>query len=263
MKTATKVYLKLSISMLAILAFVLSLLLMMTYMKYQNILSSLVSSRLSVVAANIENSVNKTEQLGVSLQDMVSLRILLDRAVLQDGDLKSVAISSAGGRVLFSSELAEEGSMMDSEWLKTSKASPTKTFYKSSDDELTVGLRMINQLGVYSGTVILRYDNSSIDALLAGTWRSLFSNTLWLFAIFSLVGLVVGRVGFSELINFYQFLNFIEHRNELEEPSITPWMQDIEQKITAANDQYIQLDQQIATIAQGIESPEKGGSENG
>ena len=87
--------------MLLILAFVLSLLFIMIYFKYQNILSSLTSSRLSVVAASIEQTVSKTGQLGVPLQEMAGMTAVLSRVKRQGDEIQSIEITDAEGKTLF------------------------------------------------------------------------------------------------------------------------------------------------------------------
>jgi hypothetical protein len=264
MKASNKIYLKMSVIMLLILAFVLSLLFVMIYFKYQNILSSLNSSKLSVIATSIEQTVSKAGQLGVPLKDMAGMTAVLSRAKKQDEHIKAIEIADAQGKVLFSTDIGNPGTLLNEEWAKTGGSSTIKNWYKDTDDSLVVGLQLIDDLGEFNGNVVLQYNKIDTLELLEETWEHLLTHSLWLFIIFSIVGLLIGRLGFSELIQFYQFLQYLD-KNESSSTKLksSPWMTDFENKIKASNDQYVRLDSELDTLAKAFKSNEGGKKDNG
>ena len=264
MKASNKIYLKMSVIMLIILAFVLSLLFIMTYFKYQNILASLTSSKLSVVATSIEQTINKTGQLGVPLHKMVGMTTVLPRTKKQDEKIKVIAIADNEGKVLFSTSIGEEGNYLDKEWIKASASATTKNWFKDTDDSLVVGLRLQDNLGEFNGSIVLQYSKANILALLQDTWGHLLTHTLWLFGVFAVIGLFIGRLGFSELIQFYQFLHYLDNTETASSKfKASPWMHDLENKFKASNDQYIQLNDELTVLSKALETKDGGKQSNG
>ena len=84
-----------------VIAMVLSLLLMMNYFKFQNILSDVTTSRLAVINKNLEDSINNAVNLGLALEE-IQVGQLINRAKKNDKEIESIDVFDANGMVIFS-----------------------------------------------------------------------------------------------------------------------------------------------------------------
>ncbi|MCE7658005.1 hypothetical protein [Vibrio fluvialis] len=84
MRAFFEVHLRLVITVWVILLSVLSLLYLMNYMKFDSLMSHVVSSKLEVISSSLANSVERVERLGIPYQSAKNLKQQIEQARVRE-----------------------------------------------------------------------------------------------------------------------------------------------------------------------------------
>ncbi|WP_238787817.1 hypothetical protein [Vibrio furnissii] len=103
MRAFFEVHLRLVITVWVILLSVLSLLYLMNYMKFDSLMSHVVSSKLEVISSSLANSVERVERLGIPYQSAKNLKQQIDQARIREPNVVAVALIDQHGQPLVQS----------------------------------------------------------------------------------------------------------------------------------------------------------------
>lgn len=103
MRAFFEVHLRLVITVWVILLSVLSLLYLMNYMKFDSLMSHVVSSKLEVISSSLANSVERVERLGIPYQSAKNLKQQIDQARIREPNVVAVALIDQHGQSLVQS----------------------------------------------------------------------------------------------------------------------------------------------------------------
>lgn len=207
MRTFIEVHLKLVVTIWIILASVLGLLYLMNYMKFNSLISEVVSSRLQVMSSSLERSIIKAEQLGLPLKEMDNLPELLQRSKNRDAQVKTIFVINGQGSILFST---------DQQWFDHSdqddllrKALKGKEPFWTVEKELTLysGQQLFDSTEQLIGSIIIAYNKSSYGSTVAQVKLHLLEMTLIIFVAFALLIFIAVRFGFREVNSVFRLIN--------------------------------------------------------
>jgi len=199
---------KMTVYTVFVLAMVFSLLLMMNYFKFQNILSNVTSSRLAVVNQTLEDSISNAVNLGLALDEIQIAQSIIDRAKKSDKAIQSIDVFDANGQVLFSTRDGGNKSKIASDILdKLIKVKPansvTNEWNNTTGEAFVVGVTLYNSFDRAIGGIVLNYDKSQYNGQVAAMLKELATATglvLLGAAILAFIGI---GFGFRELSRSY------------------------------------------------------------
>lgn len=198
-----RLYLKLMLGSIAILLAVLSLLFLMNYMKFQNILSEVVSSRLQVIVATIGRSLSHANALGLKLTEMNDATVLLERAKALDTGIADISVTDTNGRILYSTQPALIGSVIEGHDRNPTGDKAPDSWYREGSDVLTSGLTLRNAVDRPLGSVVLVYSKAGYNAVIHGVAGALLLGSAAIFAFFSVAMMLAARFACRELTCIY------------------------------------------------------------
>lgn len=197
---------KMTVYTTCILAMVLGLLLTMNYFKYGNILTEVTTSRLAVINKNIEFSLTRATNLGLTLEELEFADTMLKRAKESDPAIREIQVFDNTGKILFSTRGDGADSRVEESvvgLLKPLRQDDTAEWAAHTDEQFVAGVTLYNSFDRSIGGVVLRYDRSSYHALVGDILEKLVVTTAVLLAISGLVALLGISFGFRELRHTY------------------------------------------------------------
>lgn len=206
MKAFFEVHLRLVITVWVILLSVLSLLYLMNYMKFDSLMSSVVSSKLEVISASLENSVQRAERLGIPLQSANNVKEQIERARLRDPNVLSISIIDQQGNTVYQSSVGEASRPISDDVLRRALKSNEAKWTYSSDEDLYSGLQLRDGFDELSGSVVIEYDKSALYGLYAVVRLHLLEATVLIFLAFAVLVFVVIRLGFGDVTNVIKLI---------------------------------------------------------
>lgn len=208
MKVFLEIHFKLIATIWVILISVLSLLLLMNYMKFSSMMSQVVASQLQVISSSMQRSIIKAEQLGLPLSEMQNLPVLLQREQSRDPQIEDIFIIDSSGKLLFHSHSQNSQKSLLSNALALQISRKTDSQWSiESDTFLYSGLQLLDATEQLMGSIVIRYKKSGYQS---ETQQLLINLTIASFAIFSLFALLVFfavRWGFADLNKVLQVIN--------------------------------------------------------
>jgi len=207
MRAFIEVHLKLVMTIWIILASVLGLLYLMNYMKFNNLISGVVSSQLQVMSSSLERSIIKAEQLGLPLKEMDNLPELLQRSKSRDPQVNSIFVINQSGEVLFST---------DQRWLNHDdkdavlrKALKGNEISWTLEKDLTLysGQQLFDSTQQLIGSIVIAYNKASYGSTVAQVKLHLLEMTVMIFVVFALLIFIAVRFGFSEVNSVFKLIN--------------------------------------------------------
>lgn len=151
---------------MALLGILLSTMLMtglFGYYKFEDVLSSLVSSRYSFVVFTIKQKIEDRLALGLALRNLRQTQELVELEKARDEQIQGIQIYDANREVLFDTDRGSIGSRVPAAWLEPLAASGGQPFSLSDEDTALVGLPLVNTLGKVEGAVVLRYPGAYLE----------------------------------------------------------------------------------------------------
>ncbi|TDO98021.1 hypothetical protein [Marinomonas balearica] len=208
MRTFFEVHLRLVITVWLILLSVLSLLYLMNYMKFDSLMSSVVSSKLEVISASLETSIKRAERLGISFQSADNVKEQIDRARHRESNVLSISLIDQQGGLVYQSR-ADEGEYVpvSQDVIRRALKSNEAKWTFSNDSELYSGLQITNSFGSLAGSVVIEYDKSALYGMYALVRLHLLEATILIFLVFSLVVFLIIRFGFADVANVIKLIH--------------------------------------------------------
>lgn len=199
MKIYIEIHLRFVATVWLILMAVLSLLYLINYMKFDSLMSSVVSSKLEVISSTLETSILKAERLGIHLNSANNLPDLMERAKSRDVNVKLIHIIGNDGAVIFSTDSQMVGQEVDTSLSKRALRSTEPNWLLATDKDLFSGLQIRNSFDELIGSVVIQYDKSSFSGTYAQVRLHLLEMTVGIFLIFSLLVFLVIRLCFGDI----------------------------------------------------------------
>lgn len=199
MKIFIEIHLRFVATVWLILMAVLSLLYLINYMKFDSLMSSVVSSKLEVISSSLETSILKAERLGIHLKSANNLPDLMERAKSRDVNVKLIHIIGSDGAVIFSTDSQMVGQLVDESLAKRALRSTEANWLLATDKDLYSGLQIFNSFDELIGSVVIQYDKSSFSGTYAQVRLHLLEMTVGIFLIFSLLVFLVIRLCFGDI----------------------------------------------------------------
>lgn len=207
MKAFFEVHLKLIMTIWIILLSVLGLLYLMNYMKFNSLMSTVVSSQLQVMAGSIERSIIKAEQLGLPLSEMDNLPDLMQRAKNRDRQVSALYIINSQGAVLF----ATRGDMLNQNdaphVLRKALKGDESVWTFEETGVLYSGLQLFDATQQLMGGVIITYDKTGYGGVLAQVKLHLLEVTLLIFSAFACLIFIAVRFGFGDINDVFKLIS--------------------------------------------------------
>ncbi|NVJ91489.1 MAG: hypothetical protein HWE34_07510 [Methylocystaceae bacterium] len=189
-----------------VLMLMLTLFVFMSYMKYQNILSDVVSSRLMVVAGSIENVVEHATSLGLKFQEINQLETILESSRKLDEGIEEIAVVNTNGKIIYSSK-KERVSDIVADTIVQNVALETKTQWTiEEDDFLFVGLNIRNAVDLPLGSVVIKYSKAEYNVAVSNIFDQLTFGAFVTLLSFSVLLSILIKVSFSKFNRFYNTL---------------------------------------------------------
>lgn len=156
---------KITATITLLIAFVLSLAVLMNYAKFERTFNSLTESRLAFLVQDLRDTLELGLDLGLDPAAMANTAAILTREAAQDPHILSISVFNEQGDILhqYQSELLSDDPVapLAPTWLETVLKTTSKTPQHASDPEtLMVGIPLINNFGRPVGGLVLRYDRS-------------------------------------------------------------------------------------------------------
>lgn len=155
------------------------------YYKFEDVLSSLVSSRYSFVVFTIKQKIEDRLALGLPLRQLRQVQELMELEKARDDQILGIQIYDPNGEVLFDTERGAIGGRVPAPWLEPLSGQATQPFSLSDDDNALVGLPLVNSLGQAEGAVVLRYPGAYLEHQLGTLLRHLAAEVAGVLALFT------------------------------------------------------------------------------
>lgn len=168
-------------------------------MKFDSLMSNVVSSKLEVISSSLETSIIKAERLGIHLKSANNLPDLMDRAKSRDVNVKLIHIIGNNGEIIFSTDSQRVGELVDENISKRALRSAEANWLLATDKDLYSGLQLTNGFDELIGSVVIQYDKSSFSGTYAQVRLHLLEMTVGIFLIFSLIVFLVIRLCFGDI----------------------------------------------------------------
>ena len=199
MKIFIEIHLRFVATVWLILMAVLSLLYLINYMKFDSLMSGVVSSKLEVISSSLETSILKAERLGIHLKSANNLPDLMARAKSRDENVRLIHIIDSDGKILFSTNSKMVGDQVDENVAKRALRSTESNWLLTTDKDLYSGLQITNSFDDLIGSVVIQYDKSSFSGVYAQVRLHLLEVTIGIFLIFSLLVFLIIRISFGDI----------------------------------------------------------------
>lgn len=178
---------KVSLALVAILAFTLAMTTSFAYYKYETVYSSLVQSRYSFVVFTIKKKVEDSLSLGFALRQLRQVQDIIEREKVRDTQILAIEVYNANGEVLFDTDRGAIGTLVPDEWKESIRAAGSQPFGHVDDDTLIVGLPLVNSLGKAEGAVVLRYPGAYLERQVGGLLGDFARDALMVLVVFAAV----------------------------------------------------------------------------
>ncbi|WP_191601257.1 hypothetical protein [Marinomonas algicola] len=206
MKAFFEVHLRLVITVWTILISVLSLLYLMNFMKFDSLMSDVVSSKLDVISSSLETSILKADRLGIPLKSANNVSDLMDKAKQRDQNVSSIDVIDLKGNVIFSTNRASGLPFPDSEVVRRALKSNDKNWNLSVDLYLYSGMRLFDGFDNLIGSVVITYDKASFYGVYSFVQLHLLEMTVFIFLFFALIVLLIIQFGFGDVTNIIKLI---------------------------------------------------------
>jgi hypothetical protein len=173
------------------LTFVLGLVTLLDYFKFQSTINDLAERRIGIIIDRVHHSLETAIDLGLNLRDLGVARTILGNTQAEDPRIKNITIFSLDdGRILFSSDASTVGAAVDQSWLGVQAAAADRVWRIKQSDRILVGQRLDSALADAVGGLVLDYSLADVIARTAAMRDHLVSAALLILLVFSVVAVI-------------------------------------------------------------------------
>lgn len=186
-------------------------------MKFDNLMSNVVSSKLDVISSSIETSIMKAERLGIPLKSANNVLDTMQKAKSRDDNVTEIEVIDSQGKVVFSTNKNTKG-FVDLDVARRALKSTEKNWNLSTDEYLFSGVQIFDSFGNLSGSIVITYDKSSFYGVYLQVRLHLLEMTIAVFLFFAAIVLLIIRFGFGDITNVIKLIQV--HSEGKEEKSL-------------------------------------------
>jgi hypothetical protein len=181
---------KVSLALISILLFTLLVTGFFAYYKFESVYSAQVQSRYSFVVFTIKKRVEDSLNLGFALRQLRQVQEIIEREKMRDPQILAVEVYDFRGEVLFDTDRGAIGTTVLGSLSEAIRGGAQQSFSVVDEDNLIVGLPLVNNLGKIEGGVVLRYPTAYVESGVSGLLNHLLGSTAIALAGGSLAALV-------------------------------------------------------------------------
>ncbi|GAL28685.1 hypothetical protein JCM19239_454 [Vibrio variabilis] len=182
MRAFFEVHLRLVITVWVILMSVLGLLYLMNYMKFDSLMSGVVSSKLDVISSSLDTSIQRVERLGIPFHSADNLIEQFDQAKARESDVTAISLIDNNGRVLLQTTSAVNSSTaIPEDVIRRALTSNEQRWLYSDDTKLYSGLQTFGDFNNLTGSLVIEYDKTALFGVYALVRLHLLEATVVIF----------------------------------------------------------------------------------
>jgi hypothetical protein len=167
---------KVSLALLSILLFTMVVTAFFAYYKFESVYSSQVQSRYSFVVFTIKKRVEDNLNLGFALRQLRQVQEVIEREKSRDSQILAVEVYDYRGEVLFDTDRGAIGTRVSDSLAEAIRSGMPQSFSVEDEDNLIVGLPLVNNLGKVEGGVVLRYPTAYVEKGVSGLLTQLLKS---------------------------------------------------------------------------------------
>lgn len=198
MRAFFEVHLRLVVTVWIILMSVLGLLYLMNYMKFDSVMSNVVSSKLDVISSSLKTSMERVDRMGIPFESADNLKDQFNHARTRESDVTAISLVNQNGELLIHSS-STQGTHVPPEVLRRALTSNEVRWSYNNDAQLYSGLQTFDSFGNLSGSIVIEYDKSALFGVYALVKLHLLEATVVIFLITALIVFLVVRLGFGDV----------------------------------------------------------------
>ncbi|WP_244204661.1 hypothetical protein [Vibrio rhodolitus] len=198
---------------------VLGLLYLMNYMKFDSLMSGVVSSKLDVISSSLDTSIKRVERLGIPYHSADNLIDQFNQAREREPNVIAISLIDSGGNMLMQTT-SEQGDLatIPEEVVRRALTSNEEKWLYSDNNQLFSGLQTFGGFGNLTGSLVIQYDKTALYGVYSTVRLHLLEATVVIFLVTSLVVFFVVRVGFRDIANLFKLIHsYSSGNNPLDE----------------------------------------------
>ncbi len=187
------------------LAFVLALVTLLDYFKFQSAITELAEQRAGIIIARVHKSLETEVDLGLNLRAIGLERIVKASTKAETGRIEaSYVFAGDDAAIIYSSDPAAMATKAQPAWLAAQAATAGEGVWQiRQGDHLLIGERLDSALSAAVGGVVLDYSLADVNARVARTRNRLIGSAMLTFlgfAILAVGGAIVATREFRKTI---------------------------------------------------------------
>lgn len=167
---------KVSLALVSILLSTLLVTAFFAYYKFESVYSAQVQSRYSFVVFTIKKRVEDSLNLGFALRQLRQVQEIIEREKSRDAQILAVEVYDYRGEVLFDTDRGAIGTKVSEPLVEAIRSGMQQSFSVIDEDNLIVGLPLVNNLGKVDGGVVLRYPIAYVEKGVSGLLTQLLKS---------------------------------------------------------------------------------------
>jgi hypothetical protein len=173
------------------LVFVLSLVTLLSYFKFESSLTAITERRVGLIVERAKDSIESVMRLGLKLEDIEAVRGVVEEARGRDPRIENIHVFRTDkARHVFASDTAEIDAPVDPTWLAAQAASTDGSWRIQSGGRAVVGTRLDSSIVEGIGGVAVTYSLVAVISRIETMRDNLILAALATVAAFALVALV-------------------------------------------------------------------------
>jgi MFS family permease len=194
------------------LLFVTALLFLLSFFKFQTVLTTLIANRLSASGPAIYEPIESAIDLGLELSQINNVDQVLSWVKQNNPGVQYIVVFDNQGRILFSTDQQRISQLVGLPLIKDLQSSDEHGIPVTSEQNFTRAFKLLNNFGQMVGGGAIVYAKDDFNHQVAKFKNILLQQSLIIFVVSSLLGSIVIAAAFSRM---RRYLNSIEnsHKN--------------------------------------------------
>ncbi len=150
---------KITITIILLISFLLSLNTFLNFFNFQTTYSELVRSRFEVIAKDLKNTIEYNINLGLSLSEAKNLQDVINDILKLDKDIAFIKIFNARGGILFDTDSTGINTQVSEDWVAALHAAGQNelSFSDPSGKNIVIGIPIQDNFNTMAGAFALGY----------------------------------------------------------------------------------------------------------
>ncbi|MGF1681912.1 hypothetical protein [Photobacterium minamisatsumaniensis] len=177
-------------------------------MKFDSLMSQVVSSKLEVISSSLETSIKRVERLGIPLQSASNLKENFERARQREANVQAIILIDKKGNVVIQSTAdAKVTQRLPEEVVRRALKSNETSWVLSHETMLFSGLQIKDGFDKSAGSIVIEYDKSALFGVYAAVQLHLLEATVVIFLATAFIVLIAIRFGFGDVTNVIKLIH--------------------------------------------------------